>query len=268
MREDRKLKPRILERLDRELKAGYVRPFLWATVYVKETKGTYRANGKHSSYALCHLNGAFPKNATVIIEKYEADTLEDAAKLYATFDYREGARSVHDINRTYAAAIPALAKLPARTIGLSVSGISYALWEGKSNYMGADVRAGMLGENIPFIRWLHQLFYESKEKDSRGRFPHVKHILRLSVVAAIYRTYNTDKKAAYDFWSAVRDGSVPNPTDPTRKVQKMLQDVRIGRDGSDTRAVYVRCLHGWNAWRKGVGTDLKYYPKVATPMVV
>ena len=90
---DRPMNDRRIAYLDSALREGQWRPPHWATAYCKADKKTYRVNGKHSSTVLSLANGHFPKGTGIIFEHYECDTLEDMAKLYASFDRRESARA-------------------------------------------------------------------------------------------------------------------------------------------------------------------------------
>lgn len=263
--QDRPLRPKILKKLKEEAAKGTFRPCIWATCYCKETKATYRVNGKHSSHVLATLNGKMPKGAMASVEKYECDTASDLARLYASFDYREGARIIGDINKAFAASIPRLAKIPAAIINRCVAGMSYAIWENGLRHASAEERAELLMDNVEFVRWLDTFMKEG------GKSTHLR---RSAVTAAIYRTYKKDKAAATQFWSAVRDGSEKDSEHPTRKLYRMLIECKAGgSEGAESgkqissRAMYVKSLHAWNAWRRNTPTNLRFSPKVATPEI-
>ena len=179
---------------------GTFRTCEWASVKCKETGKTYRVNGKHTSNALCEMNGSFPKSLYVIVEEYECDTLEDVARLYSTFDSKKSVRSSGDINQSFAASIPALADMPRKIINLAVTGISLATYgiSGISQ-IDADVRASLLNDNANFVLWM----YEVLGSPVRGN----AHVMRGPVVAAMFKTYEKAKREAALFWSAVKDGS-------------------------------------------------------------
>ena len=258
--QDRPERDRILNRLKEEFSSGRVRPCVWATCYCKETKGTYRANGKHSSKVLSELNGKFAEDACVTMEHYECDSLEDLARLYATFDYREGVRSVSDINRAFAASIPQLATVSTGVIGLAVAGMGYAQWEGHAKNQGVEKRASLMADNVSFVRWLETFMAEGGP---------ARHLKRAAVVAAIFLSFKLGKSKCVEFWCAVRDGTDKSPEHPTRKLMRMLQETRhmpknVG-DRVSTRGMFVKCIHAWNAWVEGQPTNLKFFPLAVTP---
>lgn len=269
---DRELSDSRAERLKAMVCANGFRPCTWAKAYVKETGKTYRVNGKHTSNIMSELNGE-TKGLFAFVELYECDTLDDLAKLYATFDSRLSARSTGDINRSFSHAIEELRGVTAKTINVAISGIAIATWgESYSRETTPDQRAELLRANTDFVLWIDGLFHGVTNKD-RGA------ICRAPVVAAMYLTRQKDKKAADEFWRLVRDGSGQKNTSGDRRLNKYLlttavmgggnRRVRSAGSGLATgHEMLVKCIHGWNAWRRGAVTDLKFYPKAEFPKVV
>ena len=83
---------------------------------------------------------------------------------------------------------------------------------------------------------------------------------------------------AKEFWTLVKDESAPNRDDPTRVLNRYLLRTALAGGGPasnaahgkklvDFREMYVKCLHAWNAWRKGETTNLNYYAKADVPSV-
>ena len=263
---DRDLSERRLMIYGRLFRAGLFRPVTWATCHCKQTGATYRVNGKHTSTMLSGMDD-FSGDFYVVLEHYEADTLEDVAKLYSTFDSRDSVRTVRDINSSFSSVVPELANIPAKTIGLAVSGMSYAKHQQAAWSIPPAERAEALLDHVEFVVWLNELFYSRAE---------CGFLMRVPVVAAIFLSYQRSRKDASRFWEAVRDQSSPRNDTPDRKIAKWLMQnsVNFGLGASkvesrkaSNREFLVRCLHAWNAWRKGVQTDLRYYAEKKVPAV-
>jgi hypothetical protein len=263
---DRPLSERRLNVYRKMLKAGGFRPVTWATCRCEETGDTYRINGKHTSTLLstCDPMPEF----YAIIETYRADTLQDVAQLYSTFDSRMQLRSAGDINRSFAGSVPELVNLPVHLINTAVTGLSYAKWqEGYSRFQAVE-RAELMLDAVDFILWLYDL-------SLAGRAEASAHVMRGPVAAAMYLTWIKDRKDANEFWSAVRDETGISPELPDRKLARYLLTTTInvghgtqGNRKGTQREFYVKCLHAWNAWRKRGPTDLKYYPEAKLPPVL
>lgn len=236
----------------------------FASVYCRATKKTYRVNGKHTAIVLADLNGKFPAGLHAMVERYEADGLEDVAEIYATFDHRRSSRSPSEINRVFAGSSPELAEIPRRIANTAVSGMSFAIWEQDSIRHEADERAKLLLEHREFVVWVAAIISKSP------------HLMRASVVAAMFRTYQRTKKAATEFWQQVTDENHASNKHPTRVLARWLltHDVyagahHTGRQQLDSpRGMFIRCLVAWNAWRQGrESVELIYNPESKTPTV-
>lgn len=263
--EDRNMKPRIMQYLRNAVLDGQFRTCEWAEAYCKETKKTYRVNGKHTSHIFSQLNGQ-AGDWTVVLTKYECDTLEDVAKLYSTFDRRDSGRTTGDINRVFQMSDPDLAEIAHRTVNLAVTGIAMAMWEDAAHQKTVEERAELMFAHHNFVIWLNKMFYNED----------VKHLWRGPVVAAMFKTFQKAQGAATEFWTAVRDGTGAKPTTPDRRLNKYLLSASVGHGRYTTRLpgragrreMFVKCLHAWNAWRKGEDTNLNYYASAKTPAAV
>jgi hypothetical protein len=268
---DRPLSERRLQVYERLLRQGTFRPVTWARAWCKETEGWYRVNGKHTSRLLSGLD-ELPE-FFVTVEDYDCDTLEDVAKLYGTFDSKMQSRTVQDINLSFAAAVPELAGLPVRTIGLAVAGMHFHLQGGLRS--GRDLsqpveRAELLLEHSDFVLWLDGVFREGLNHDGRSTS---KHLQRQPVVAAMFGTWQKARAASTGFWQAVRDETGATPTLPDRTLARYLMTHGVEGAGvprsrkADRKEFYVKCIHAWNAWRRGATTDLKYFPDKKVPAI-
>lgn len=271
---DRPLSERRLTVYENLIKRNQFRPVTWATAICKETDGLYRVNGKHTSTLLSTVD-PLPE-FYVTVEEYECDTLEDVAKLYATFDSNMQSRTAKDIYLSFASTVKEFADIPTKIITTAPSAIYYAKF-GESTHsrtQPAD-RAEMLLEHPEFVCWLADLITKGSTYEGQRSKQKCLQLLRIPVVAAMFSAWNRAQKASSEFWSAVRDDSGTAANAPDRKLSRYLLvtgmrkidrggKLRIGSD----REIYVKCLHAWNAWRKGVTTDLKYYPDAKIPTVV
>jgi hypothetical protein len=270
--QDRPLNPKRVEAYRKMLSAGLFRPVQWATVHCNETQATYRVNGKHTSSLFAQFDD-MPQEVHATIEHYHCDDLDDVARLYATFDSRTQVRTTNDINRAFAAVDPELSELPTKIVNLSVTAIAY--YKHGDNYfqVSAAERAESLLDDVnkSFIQWVHSLLGNSATDVTRL-------LWRSPVVAAMYASHQKSRKAANEFWMAVRDGTGTTPKKPDRVLNRFLlskvvnngyQSTRQKRSGiAAPREMYVKCLHAWNAWRRDTTTDLKYHAQAKIPAAV
>jgi hypothetical protein len=267
---DRNLSTARLEAYRKIAKAGLFRPLQWATAYCVETGGTYRVNGKHTSTLFAEESVAIPEGLVAVLEHFKCDTLEDLAKLYATYDSRAMVRTTNDINKSFAAVDEDLADIPVTVVSLCVTAIAYTKHGDSYAQKPAAERAEALfdPQNKQFVRWVCGMVAGTD----------AKHIRRSPVVAAMYATWSKSHKAATEFWTAVREHTGENPGLPDRKIGKYLltRTVNTGNGGRKhmgssacaPREMYVKCLHAWNAWRKNTTTDLKYHADGKVPSVI
>jgi hypothetical protein len=264
---DRALSERRLQVYRKVREEGGFRPVTWARAFCKETGETYRVNGKHTSTLFA--DGKMLDGIYVTIEDYVCDTLEDVAKLYATFDSATQSRTTTDINRSFAAVIPELAHIDGRSLSLIVSALSFSpTGDGQVRGTPAE-RAEALFDNVELSLWLHQYVVRS----GSARF---NPLARVPVVAAMIGSYHRSKSAAKEFWDAVRDETGARPDLPDRKLAKFLATTVSHTANSDkssrfrikAREYFIRCLKAWNAWRKGEPTDLKYFADAKIPAFV
>ena len=140
---ERPVSERRLQVYERIMREGGFRPVTWAKAYCKETGSTYRVNGQHTSLLMSRMAeepGMQKFHATV--EVYECATLDDVSRLYATFDSKTMSRTTADINRSFAACVPALEGLPNNAINLCVAGIAYSRYQEKYTNQTQPAGAG------------------------------------------------------------------------------------------------------------------------------
>lgn len=264
---DRPLQERRMKAHEESFRKGTFRSVTWAKCYCKETNKTYRINGKHTSLLLSRLETV--PELFVTVEQFYAETLEDVARLYATYDNRIVSRTGADINRSYAGTMPELEAIPTRLLSAIVSGIAYHQYRDSYTSIPAADRAEKLFEMVPFAQWCHRLCGEHESK--------YRHIFKVPVVGAMLGSYETDEGDATRFWSDVReDGGAHEADAPTRRLAKLLLissvhgDPNRGARGRtlSNREFYVKCAHAWNAYREHRTTDMKYYAAADIPKFI
>lgn len=193
---DRALSERRIQIYSKLVERGMFRPLTWAKCYCKETETTYRVNGKHTSNLFAyHAN--IPNGQLISIEEYCAETLEDVARLYSTYDGKVASRTTNDVNGSFAGTLPELAEIPSRIISLVVSGLAYYLWSDSysSSAHSPEDRAELLLDQSSFALFCYDLFSGKNSKPMQ----------KLCVVGAIFGTWKKSQKACHDFWHQVRD---------------------------------------------------------------
>ena len=131
--------------------------------------------------------------------------------------------------------------------------------------LSKDKSAALLAEHRKVCEWIHEL--------GIGK---AKHMLRAPVIAAMVSTYRKSQRAAEEFWTGVRDGAGLKKVDARLTIREYLKDVSLqggtknatGRDLSDRRCMYAKCIHAWNAWRDDRPTQLKYHAGAPLPKPV
>jgi hypothetical protein len=262
---DRPLNERRKEVYAQAYSDGQLRSLAWAKCLCDEDDTTYRVNGRHTSTMLATYPGELINQLFVMVESYRCDRLEDLPRLYATFDSKIQSRTVNDINRTFAASNPEISHIPGNTINVLVSGLSYALWQDNAYARQPFERASLLMENVEFAEWFYGMIHTVK--------PVILH--RAPVVGAMYNTWMKSKKDADRFWNAVQDATSPTPDYPDRKLNYWLtvntmtlrKTTRVPSSmnhKASPREVYARCIHAWNASRRGDNPVIRYV--IADPL--
>lgn len=254
---DRPLSKDRCERLRSLLEEGRFRTCAWAVCKCLEDGKEYRINGQHTSKVLSEFNGSLPA-VFVTVERYEADTLQDVAELFATFDPRWSVRSTADTNNAWAQSIPELANVHSRVINLAASGMATHYYLTASRRFSQEARGRMISKNVKFVLWIDGLDINLSSKS---------HLRRAAPVAAMYATFLVDLDAATEFWTEVRNGSGASPETPSRVLEKFLLK-------SDSRSqeteMFAKCIHAWNSFRRGdtkLGT-LKWFPNAPRPEAI
>lgn len=213
-----------------------------AVAKVKESGTSYLLNGQHC----CHAVTIFGKPYPGVVSYYSCDTMEDAWRLFASFDVHLGRterlfmasrKSMFDDER--------LRECPLRVLQCCGTAL-YALGGGTEPYFGrgASVRTdkadcvNLYPSEVVFVATLNS--YDD--------------LILVPVVAAIIATWRKNRKAAEEFWPKVGSGEMLAKTDPRMKLRDVLSKRSAfssmrGRDRNV--AIYSTCVSWWNSWRTG-----------------
>jgi hypothetical protein len=177
-------------------------------------------------------------------------------------------RSAKDVYMVYAMSDPSLATLSSKLIALAAAGMAFAEWENQASSHAAEEKAAFLLAHPDFVTWLGDAL--------SGPDKEVRWLRRASVVAAMYKTWSKAPEKATAFWAEVKGGTSPDPNAPSRVLQRWLMGTSILSGSSSGKSsktlaglheMMVRCLHGWNAWRRNEKTRLNYFADKPTPEV-
>lgn len=221
----------------------------WASVKVDDK--VYRVNGKHTSTAACDV---FESGADLIahitVRQFEAKNMEGAARLYSTFDPRTSTRTKTDVIRAFSATSELLAGKTSRYLSVITAGLAYAKWGDKYKKHTTNEQAELLVANTDFANWVASFW------DGAESMP--KHVMRMSVVAAMYLTTAKETyENAMEFWQKIRDDCDGKKSDPARKLYTFLISHKVGAtrapagERTNDREILWLCLSGWNAWKTG-----------------
>lgn len=255
----------------RNLENGEFTGATWASIYVADLDKTFRGNGKHTSFVLNEWleKGEDLPDCNIRVEEYTCPTLKDAAGLFQTFDPKASVRNKADVLRTYSSTTKATEGMPSRVLSVLTTGIAFSEHEKVYRKIPTvDQAMGMLSKT-KFNNWFRDLIMADGKRGLKEK----KHLIRMSVVAAMYQTYKIDPETAGEFWEKIRDkGGDDKANSPPRKLYDWLIKSKVGgREGKgrvSEREVYISCLQGWNAYKAEEDTvAFKYKEGMETPEV-
>jgi len=255
---ERGLKPHRTKMLRNRYLDGLFFPPRWSFVTINGKK--IRINGKSSSSMLSGVEEPFP-NMLVVVDEFQADSLEDVAKLFAQYDSGRSARTRTELAKAAGSVHSELDHISPTLLSYAVSGLTFALTDGRSSDIDPDDRDPLLHYHFDFVVWLHQFMGDRR-------------LQRAPLIAAIYKTYHRDPLEAALFWKFVRDEDHPDRTHPSRTLATFLRDPSARPGGNrhgkqwTTIAFHVKAIHAWNAHRQGMTSTLRYYPKAPIPKVL
>ncbi len=255
--------------LARAMQAG---TFLWEQVNlvlctVAGTSNPTRLNGQHTCWArlVAEDEGLDPKTrCPVQLLSYEAETIEDMRRLYASIDSGRPRSQGVKVN-AYLAGTDEFPNATKSSLRMIAQGIGIWLWESPEvrTLHGAEDRAYLLLKDHHKVAVFVSSFLDAaKPKDQ-------KHFKRAPVVGAMFATFDKAPQIAYDFWRDVRDGlGITDKQDPKRVLRDWLMQASLAKSqyNGDLKtvtqeAMYRACIYCWNNHRanqksKGLRIDL------------
>ena len=238
------------------LEEGKFYPPKWA---ITDFEGvTYRVNGGHSSQMLLQCeDGVFPPRMVANIDRFGCESPHDLADLFDQFDPKNSVRSTLDKVIMHKSVTTKLSETKPTSINRALSGVAAIMCEfGELGRLEEEERIRLIHANEEYLAWAVQY---------TGR----REFAIAGVCAALFATYHKNNENAEVFWDGVRDGT-GETTCPTRRLQMFLKTRMFPpeKDKWNTRAIYVKCIHAWNAFHRGTTTDLKYHPKSPLPQLL
>lgn len=228
---------------------------------------TVLADGQHQCSASILSGRTFPALMLEHIVE-EGDTKQDIAEAFAQYN-TDRSRSRADIAWIYGAQA-GMAEWPRQAVSLCNSALGWiaaGFGVGGSGALDKDANARLLAAKKSSCQFILEMTF-------RGEGAPFRHLQRMAVAAAMIVTHGVDRCAAEEFWAGVRDGELLRKSDPRSVLRDaLLRGVVRRSTGSDSqsysqRELYAKCIHGWNAWRSGKSTSLKFYANKPLPRAV
>lgn len=242
---ERPFSPAREESLKARFDAGQFYSPAWAVAQVGKKR--VRMDGQHSAAMLSKLNGEFPKGMKVLVRQFACDDEQDLPELFAQFDGRTSVRSDNDIVNSVASLYRDLDGVARSTIRRAMDGIILAANAGEVSKLSIDTRVRMIHENRQFAVFA-------------SRFIGPSRMGPIGLVAAMHLTWAKAPQAAGDFWGYVKNETHPDAAHPTRRLAVFLREFADAAERKrwSPRAVMVKAIHAWNAFRSGEQTRLQY----------
>ena len=232
---------------------------------VQTDKETLLADGQHQLTACVKSQKPF----RAVVQEYTLNGVDDeatVARIFSQFNV-DAVRTRGDIAWIYANELGwgTWTRKEVGNLATALSMISSGHFDGHQVPLSKDQAASLLAENRKLCEWVHSLDVSNN-----------KHLLRAPVLAAMLTTHKKAPKVADEFWTAVRDGDQLKRHDPRYLLREYLKDASlqggqknpVGREVSNRRCMYAKCIHGWNAWREDRNTALKYHAAAPVPKPV
>lgn len=251
---ERPEKAKRMKFLESRLSDGMFYAPRWAYAWFNGKK--VRMNGQHSAKVLANSNGHFPIGLQAIVDEFECETDEDLADLFSHFDHRDSARSNSDIVGAHQKTVAGVRDIRTSYVDRLLSGIVYHMTGAYTDGARAtvDERARLIRQYESYVKMFADII---KPKQVSGR---------VGCSGAMFATYIANKSESFTFWNLVVNETHPEADHPTRTLGKWLRETSLSGEHWTPRAYYSKCIHAWNAFRRGGSTNLKYHPKSPLPV--
>jgi len=215
-----------------------------AAAKVRENGMHYLMNGQHNCQAIIIHGKPYP----AVISYFICDTMEDAWRLFATFDVHSTRTEQQFMKSRRGLFVDErLHDIPLRILQCCGTAL-YALGGGtmpqfvRSTVRKKTEKADLVDEYVDDVLFVSQ-------------FREYKHLIVVGCVTAIIATYRRNKKAAIDFWEKVGSGEMLTRTDPRRKLRDaLINPLYLGKSrggGTRQKVTCNLCAAWWNSWRSG-----------------
>lgn len=214
-------------------------------------------NGQHQCRAVILVGTPID----VVYEEWVCEEPTDLADLFSRYDNHK-ARSLSHILNPEAAALGITWK---RSIIRLVVSAAAMRDDGTTQHIHKTEKKKLLRKRLNEGAFVNHLL-----KDGIS----CQHMTRAPVVRAMFDTWNKDKGIALDFWKMVKDGENLSKEHPAMVLRNYLLTTGLTKSRTaksaiaTTKEMYVKCIHGWNAYRAGKKTRLAYFQDAPVPMVV
>ena len=221
-------------------------------------KTTYLMNGQHVLHAIVK-SGEVIEN---FVEWFSCDDKEDLSRLFRQYDCNP-IRSIHDMVKVEVDALGL--DWPYRIASLIVGAI-FKLEKRKST-TNRNIKVDLLKHHLPEGYFVVSLFGGSEKNRILSKIP---------IVMTIIQTWQKDPDESFKFWKSVRDGEMLKKDMPQWKLREFLLNATL-RGGTSqgyqyrkasTKEIHHRCVVAWNAYRRGITTNLKYYAEKSIPKII
>lgn len=240
------------------MESGNHRRIEIAVAKVKETGIDYLMNGQHN----CHAVVIHGKPHPAVISYFTCDTMEDAWRLFATFDVHAGrTEQQFMLSRRGMFSDERLHALPMRLLTACGSAL-YSLGAGTDPQFSAPKSRAKTAKADQVEQFAEDVLFVAPYSEQR-------HMMAVGAVTAIIATRRKNEKAAREFWDKVATGEMLSLSDPRRKLRDALLESRFLNEVSGgsgrQRAVYCGCIAWWNSWRGG---DVRRIVKVNAMLTI
>lgn len=272
---DRKLEPRRVDKLIKDVKKGPLRPFNWATAVDLSTGVKYRVNGQHSSYLI--LAKKIPVEGVCTLEEYECDDYKGVAALWSTFDSEVSVRKRKEVHLASCGASKKLDKALNPTFLHTVNSAIYYFITSYNDQieLSTSDRAELTDKYAHFVNWSSEVF----NKRAFARAP----ILTCAVYTWVLEdlnaggngfTFSSPQPTVEDFWGKLISGDNLDNHKPIRLLREFILSHKI--TGNGARIAWMRdgknkiatpwvftnfCVSAWNAYRTGTTFSELHKPK-------
>ena len=241
--------------------AGHLIPFNWCIADLHGKK--YRMNGQHSSTVLAQMDGAFPKNGTVLRSEFSVKDKEALAYLFRQFDDRKSARTPADVSGAYQGLYEEVKDVNRASAKLAIEGAAWyrRVIEGVATPTGDDQYA-LFGHRAfdTFVHWTANNIFSIKTPEMH----------KLPVVGAMYGTFTDGNEAeARTFWEEVaRGGDQYDDSAPSTVLDGWLKEIKTEKLNLKPGQIFQGCIYAWNAHRSDkslskIKFDAKQMPTIS-----